>query len=382
MNVTILGAGYGGLITALRLSRRARGQINVTLINPRDELIERIRLHERGAGRTAKRHSIPAMLEGTGVTFLEAHVDAVDLQTHMVHAGQHTIPFDELVVATGSRTDDRIDGVRAHALSLDGPGAERLAEAVLHSKTITVVGGGLTAIEMATELAEAHPSLEVSLVTRGLLAPEFSDKARAYFREAFTRLRITLHEHTAVERVEAKQLVTATATLPFDACVWTSGFLASPLPEGLTVRTNTRGQIVSSPTLESISHPGVWGVGDAVTSSLDFPMGCKSAQPSGAHVADNLINRLRGRALQPFDYRAPAYCVSIGRRDGLLQWTLADGTPHGSINTGRFIARVKELICRFTVWSFTLERRGLSNYGAFKANRLASQADQPDFPSP
>jgi hypothetical protein len=104
--------------------------------------------------------------------------------------------------------------------------------------------------------------------------------------------------------------------------------------------------------------------------AIAVPMGCKSAGPSGATIADNLVRELDGRKPRPFDFAAPFYCVSLGRKDGLIQRPLRDGSLGGAILRGRLAAWVKELICKATVLAFTLERYGLSSYGAFRRGNL------------
>ena len=78
----------------------------------------------------------------------------------------------------------------------------------------------------------------------------------------------------------------------------------------------------------------------------------------GAQVAENLARELRGHELEAFDYALLFYCVSLGRRDGLIQWADDSGALTGRILTGRRAALFKELICRSTVWALKLESKG------------------------
>jgi NADH dehydrogenase FAD-containing subunit len=125
---------------------------------------------------------------------------------------------------------------------------------------------------------------------------------------------------------------------------------------------NARGQVLVDPMLRSVSHPAVYAVGDIAESVLPpgqaVPMGCKSAMPMGAQAADNLARELRGDAPQAFDYALLFYCVSLGRRDGLIQWADDSGALTGRILTGRRAALFKELICRSTMWALRLEAKG------------------------
>jgi NADH:ubiquinone reductase (H+-translocating) len=161
---------------------------------------------------------------------------------------------------------------------------------------------------------------------------------------------------------------------PFDVCIWTVGFVGAPLPVGLPLATNARGQVLVDPFLRSVSHPAVYVAGDlaahAQAPAVPVPMGCKSAGPGGAHVADNVMAELRGRPLAIFDFAAPIYCVSLGRHDGIVQRTTADGSLSGPILRGRLGAWVKEAICKSTITAFTLERFGLSSYAVFRAGNV------------
>ncbi len=75
-----------------------------------------------------------------------------------------------------------------------------------------VVGGGLTGVEAATEIAEARPDLNVAITARGGLGDWLNEKAQQHLRGVFDRLGITVHEHTDIARVEATGAVTGDGT--------------------------------------------------------------------------------------------------------------------------------------------------------------------------
>ena len=340
MNIVILGAGYAGITAALRLARRGGSAFDVTLVSESPDFVERIRLHEIAAGRVPKPHRVSDLLGDARVTLRIGRVDDV-----------RSLPWDRLVLALGSRVDDRVPGVREHTAPLDS--------AIMRaSGRVVVVGGGLTGIEVATELAEAKPGLRVTLVTRGELGAGFSDAARAAFRDACERLGVETLTQVSVRAVEAGRLVLAEGTLAFDRCVWTAGFVASPLPAGLALATNHLGQVLVDPLQRAVSDERVFAIGDLAAAT---PMGCKRAIPSGAHVADTIVAMHAGRAPRPFDFEAPIYCVSLGRKDGVIQRNAT-----GGILRGRLAAWVKERICRSTLFGLRLERLGLMSYSAFE----------------
>ena len=371
MNVLILGGGYAGVTAALRLARRAPRHVHVTLINDGPDLVERIRLHQLAAGQPLRRHPLAGFLAGTRVRLLDGRVTDVDLTAHTARTATDTLPWDVLVLALGSRTDTSFPGVEEHAFTLDAGSTEALAARLPSAHQLSVVGGGLTAIEAVTEIAEHAPSLQVRLVTRGVLLPGFSDEARAHTRRVLARLHVTVLEHTGVQRVTATHLETSAGPLAHDVCVWSAGFRATPLPRGLDLDTNGSGQVRVDESLRAWGRDDVWVAGDlAWCPTLPFTQGCKSAGPSAAWAVDNLL----GPRARPFRYSSPYFCVSLGRRDGLVQKALPDGRLLGSVTTGRTAALIKELICRFTLWQLGFERRGWASYRLFEARPSALEA--------
>ena len=86
-------------------------------------------------------------------------------------------------------------------------------------------------------------------------------------------------------------------------------------------------------------------------------MCCKTALPMGAHAADNIARRLLDLPAEPFSFGDAGYCVSLGRRDALLQLVRRDGAMTETIFTGRGVAFLKEQACRFVAHSMWLEAR-------------------------
>jgi NADH dehydrogenase FAD-containing subunit len=92
-------------------------------------------------------------------------------------------------------------------------------------------------------------------------------------------------------------------------------------------------------------------------------MGCVSALPMGAHAGENVACFLRGEEPAPFDMAFQIRCLSLGRKDGLVQFVQGDDTPLEKIWVRRRAALVKELICRMTFFVVHWEMRaGLRLY--------------------
>ena len=125
--VVVLGAGYGGLLAAVRLAARSR-QAEVTLVNQSDVFVERVRLHQYAANQAVRQRKLVDVLAGTRVQFVYGTVERIELPARRVLLGGGALTYDYLVYALGSVTDvGAVPGVRDHAYSIKATG-ERSAE--------------------------------------------------------------------------------------------------------------------------------------------------------------------------------------------------------------------------------------------------------------
>lgn len=366
-NVLVLGAGYAGMTAALRLSRRAGRGARVTVVNGSDVFVERIRLHQLATGQRLSARSISVLLAHRGATLLTGYAREIDLARRTVDVDGRHVGYDSLVIALGSRTDvARVPGAEEHAHTLDGGGPARLQAALgalAAGGRVVVAGGGLTAIESASEIAESFPGLAVTLVSAGVVGESLSRAAQGYFRRALARLRVEVVEGCAVTAVEPGRVISSSGPIACDVCLWAAGFRAHPLLERAGLNVNQRGQARVDRELRALGarDDSTWVVGDAAAphESVGAPvhMCCKTAVPMGAHAADNIARRLRELPAEPFSFGDGGYCVSLGRRDGLLQLIRRDGVMTERIFTGRGVAFFKEQVCKAVAHSLWLEAR-------------------------
>ncbi|MEU8840428.1 FAD-dependent oxidoreductase [Streptomyces roseus] len=376
--IVVLGAGYAGAVTAGRLARRLhRDDVDITLVNGDPEFVERIRLHQLASGQDLPRRPLREVYEGTGVQVRRAWVTAVDAdrKTVTLRGGNgaeslaydtlayDTLAYDTLVYALGStHADHGVPGVAEHAHHLAGKqGALRLRARLAELEpggTVLVVGGGLTGIEAATEIAEAHPGLKVAIAAREGVGGWLSDKAQRHLGLVCDRLGITVHQGADVERVEADRVLTAAAgEIPAQVIVWTAGFTVHPVAAATTLQVSDTGRIIVDGTMRSVSHPDVYAVGDAALADgaggKALRMSCATATPMAWQAADALAARLTGRKVPEKPIGYAAQCISLGRRDGILQRVTHEDQMTSTVITGRAGARIKEFICASTAWGLT-----------------------------
>ncbi|MGW6207521.1 NAD(P)/FAD-dependent oxidoreductase [Streptomyces sp. NPDC055089] len=379
--IIVLGAGYSGAIAAGRLAKRLRREdVAITLVNAEPDFVERVRMHQLTTGQELTPRPFSEMFAGTGVALKYARVTAVDPDRKHVtvadagagaDAGTGTgtgtgpvsveeLPYDTLVYALGSGWNSQgVTGTAEHAHEISGrPGALRLRERLAGldaGQQVLVIGGGLTGLEAATEFAEARPDLDIALAVRGGLGDTLSPKGRGHLRKVFDKLGITVHEHTAVTEVAPGHVTAEDGTaIPAAVTVWTAGFAVHPIARATSLEVSDTGQIVVDATMRSLSHPDVYAIGDAaqVAGPGDKPlrMSCASGVPTAWQAADAIAARLTGTKLPTTPLRYFNQCISLGRKEGLIQYVTADDRSVSAALTGRLAAAYKELVCKGAAW--------------------------------
>ncbi|MFC5220791.1 NAD(P)/FAD-dependent oxidoreductase [Streptomyces coerulescens] len=369
--IVVIGAGYTGATAAGRLARRLHHEdVAITLVNAEPDFVERVRLHQLAVGQSLKPRPFSEMFAGTGVALKLGKVTGVDVDRRTVtvvaadgagaDAEAEELEYDTLVYALGSGWNDHgVPGTAEHAYEIASrPGALRLRERLAGlgaGQPVVVVGGGLTGVEAATEIAEARPDLDVALAVRGGLGDWLSPKGRRHLRKVVDNLGITVHEDTAVAAVEADHVTTADGTaVPAAVTIWTAGFAVHPIARATTLEITGTGQIVADPTMRSVSHPEVYAIGDAAMvmgpGGKPLRMSCASGVPTAWQAADAIAARLTGGKMPTTTPRYFNQCISLGRKEGLIQYVTADDRAVGAALTGRLAAKYKELVCKGAAW--------------------------------
>ncbi|MER5672871.1 FAD-dependent oxidoreductase [Pseudonocardia alni] len=206
--VLVVGAGYAGVAAANRI---AAGGAAVTVVDPREEFVERVRLHRLAAGTGAATVPLREVLHRR-VRTRAARVIRIGDGTATLDDGD-VLRFDRLVYAVGSGAGTAPDG----ALRVDTLESARrvhdAAAALPGGAVVAVVGAGLTGLETAAELAAARPGLRVRLLSAGPVAAELPARSRDRVRARLASLGVEVGEGVTV---------TDPAALGAGLVVWTT----------------------------------------------------------------------------------------------------------------------------------------------------------------
>ncbi|MFE1592772.1 NAD(P)/FAD-dependent oxidoreductase [Nocardia sp. NPDC058705] len=341
MNIVVIGAGYAGTLAANRLRKKAP-DAHITVVNPRGDFIERVRLHEQIAGSGTAARPLTEML-AAGITLETASADKIGDGTVTLDNGRD-LEFDSVILATGS-TANPLPGAIPVGTWEGAEQARTALEALAAGGIVTVIGGGLTGIETAAELAEARPYLRVRLVS-DTVAGSLSTGAQRHVRSTLGRLTADIVADQVIEIDGTTLRLGSGAELDSDLTLWAMFSAVPDLAARSGLAVDADGRALVDATLRSVSDPRIFAVGDCAAVP-GMRMACATAAPQGAHAANTLVRMIKGREPQPFSLGYVGQGISLGRHDGLQQVTDRADTASRLFVSGPIAAFVKERVCRF-----------------------------------
>jgi len=296
--VVILGAGYGGLRTALRLEPllRQNPYWRILLVDRFNYHQLKTEIHEVAAGRISPEEaaiSIPALIRGRRIEFLQAEVTGINFDEWTLKTSQGKIQYNILVIALGSETEfynipgltqcaftlsSVEDGVhiKEHIRSMFAQARAETHEAKKKAMLTVVLGGaGFTGVELATELSDylrklsrqfnIRPDQARLIVIEALdsILPGFEMDLIKQAQKIMKSRGIDLRLNTPLVSAESSSVTLGTGEeVRTHTIIWTGGIRASSTVarSGLTRGAGSR--IAVNPYLESVDFQRAYLVGD------------------------------------------------------------------------------------------------------------------------
>ncbi|GAA3158495.1 NAD(P)/FAD-dependent oxidoreductase [Nonomuraea roseoviolacea] len=359
--IVVIGGGYAGTVAANHL--RLRTDVAITLVNPRPTFVERIRLHQFAAGNYDAAVDYGTLL-GDGVRLVVDSATRIDSASRTVElASGDALDYDYVIYAVGSTgaIPSSVPGAAEFAYSVaEFEFAERLRARLAEppaDAAITVVGGGLTGVETAAELADQGRA--VTLICGGVLAPALTAPARRSVATWLSEHGVTVLEGDPVTQVRQDAVVLTGGTpRPSALTVWTAGFGVPGLAAASGLSVDPLGRLLTDETLVSVDDDRVVGAGDAASpSGRPLRMRCQAAMPLGIQAADAVLSRIAGTAPAVIDQAFKSTCISLGRHAATMQYSRPDDTPLDTFIDGQKAAEAKEELCRRAVMGISMEGR-------------------------
>ncbi|GAB3757638.1 NADH dehydrogenase FAD-containing subunit [Microlunatus parietis] len=348
--VAVIGGGFAGLAAVKEL---AKSGTDVTLIDQRTYATFQPLLYQVATGGlNAGDITYPirnALAGRPGLRFVCDRVTEIDHDATMITtAGGERIGYDYLVVAGGAVANDfGIPGVAEHAIGIyTRPDALTVRDRLFGiledaaragdgiARSVVIVGGGATGIELAGNLAElrdhglarSYPELDadqvkIILLEAGprLLGP-FAPGLQDYTLVQLRRRGVDVRLNTPIVEVgpDAVRLADG-GELEASLVVWTAGVRGAAEPTWGLDR-NRAGRVLLDRNLRVPGRPEVFGAGDAaVIQSYPLPQLAQPALQTGKHAARQILRLERDQPLRPFRYFDKGIMATIGEGSAVVE---------------------------------------------------------------
>ncbi|MDS1139183.1 NAD(P)/FAD-dependent oxidoreductase [Pusillimonas sp. SM2304] len=337
--IIVIGAGFAGMWSALSAARlldqAGRTDVEVTVIAQEPELHVRPRLYEQNPG--GMKAPLQEIFAAAGVKFIQGEVEHIDVVEQKVSTSQHSISYDRLVLAAGSRLHcPPIPGLHEHAFNVDQVADAAKLEAHIHGlsqrpesarrNTVVVAGAGFTGIETAAEMPARlravlgeDAAVSVIMVERNAeLGPDLGAGPRPVITQALTDLGVTWRLGVGVAAVDAQGVTLENGQrIEADTVIWTAGARASGLTAHIPAERDSFNRLHVDRNLKVKGVEAVFAAGDCAYAATDDEgnyamMSCQHAMNLGRSAGHNVAADLLGET--PIPYSQPKYvtCLDLG----------------------------------------------------------------------
>jgi len=343
-SVCILGGGFGGLYTALRLAQfpwQSGEKPEIILIDQRDRFTFLPLLYELLTGELQTWEIAPPyeeLLANTDIKFYQGTAKQIDLKKQKVQlTDEREFNYDRLVLAMGGETPlDAVEGAREYATGFKSiEDAYKLQEKlrILEASNqdfirIAIVGGGYSGVELACKLADRLKSRgRIRLVEQGdrILnrSPEFNQRAA---QQALASRQIWLDLQTKVASMTANSLTLVHQekidTIPVDLILWTVGSQVVPLVRSLPLAKNERNQLLVNSSLQVVDRSEIFALGDLAechdATGQRVPPTAQAALQQADYAAWNIWASMSGKPTLPFHYQPFGEMMTLGEENATL----------------------------------------------------------------
>ena len=393
-HIVIVGGGAGGLELATRLGKTLgrRKKARITLVDRSRTHLWKPLLHQVAAGSMdLNDHELDYLYQARWHHFhfrlgsmngLDRANKQINLAPTLDESGLevipgHSVPYDTLVMAIGSTTNDfNTPGAAAHAISLDNSRQaalfhSRLLNACLRANAqqtplkrgqlhIAIIGAGATGVELAAELhntirefvsfgldrIDPARDMKITIVEAApKILPALPERLSVAVLALLQKLNVDVLTDERVTEVSPQGVKTATGReVPAELVVWAAGIKAPDFLRELDgLETSRINQLMVTQALQTTRDPDIFAFGDCAScpwpeKNGTIPPRAQSAHQQASHLARTLPRRLRGDELNPFVYRDFGSLVSLGKFSTV--GSLMGGLTRGSIMIEGYFAKL------------------------------------------
>ncbi|MFZ3579913.1 NAD(P)/FAD-dependent oxidoreductase [Virgibacillus sp. DJP39] len=321
--LVILGGGYGGMMILSNLLDKIPGNVQITMIdrNPYHSL--KTEYYAIAAGTTSDRDVRVDFPKHDQVDYEFGEVASIDSVNQQISFKDksNSVSYDYLVIALGCEDNYHdIEGASKFTESIQTFSNSRQAGLNIGNLKaygkVTVVGAGLSGIEVASEIRESRSDLNIRLLDRGetVLKP-FDSKVQNYVEDWFVDNDVEVLHNANVEYVEKDGVCNNGVCYVNDVTIWTAGVRPNYLVRELPFEKDSQDKIILNEFYQVPSNQNVYVVGDCASST--YSPSAQLARQQGEQIADILAAVLIDEEpKKPKEIKLKGTLGSLGKSDG------------------------------------------------------------------
>ncbi|WP_040952954.1 NAD(P)/FAD-dependent oxidoreductase [Gorillibacterium massiliense] len=350
--IVILGAGYGGVVTAIRLQKQLNyNEADVTLVNKHDYHYITTHLHMPAAGTDKPENArvdILRLIDEFKVDFVKSTVVQIKPHDRKVILEDSTLSYDYLVIGLGGEPETfGIPGLKDNALSIRSINSVRHIREHIeyqfakfkqepHRKdylTFVVGGAGFTGIEFVGELADRMPKLckefdvdpsivqIINVEAAPTALPGFDSELVEYAVNVLKEKGVTFKIATAIKECRQDSVLLATGEeIKTGTIVWTGGIRGNRLLEEAGFETS-RGRVIVDEYLRTKEYDNVYVLGDCSIvlneEGKPYPPTAQISIQQAETCSHNLVATIRNTPLKSFKFHNKGVVASLGRGEAI-----------------------------------------------------------------
>ncbi|MFD1336426.1 NAD(P)/FAD-dependent oxidoreductase [Oceanobacillus iheyensis] len=322
--VVILGGGYGGIkVLAGLLNQSLSEDIHITVVDRNPFRSLKTEFYSIAAGTSADHDVRVEFPEDSRVNYLFQEITKIDVEQKRILFNDPDIivEYDYLVIGIGCEDNFHgIPGAKEHAESVQTfSKARHTGVAIGNLKAygkVSVIGAGLSGIEVASEIRESRPDLNIRLLDRGAnVLKAFDSKIQDYVEQWFIKNDVDVIHHSTVEYVEKDGVCNNGVCYLNDVTIWTAGVQPNWLVRQLPFKKDIQDKVIVNDFYQVPEDPNVYVLGDCASSEYS-PSG-QLAGLQGEQIAEVLLSVLADKEpKQPKPLKLKGTLGSLGKSDG------------------------------------------------------------------
>lgn len=276
--------------------------VSITLIDRTPYHCLKTEYYALAAGTISDQHIRVPFPEHPRLTVKYGDITEINIQEKKVHLkDDEAVSYDDLIIGLGC--EDKYHGVPGadeFTYSIQSIEKSRETYQALNNlapgSVVSIVGAGLSGVELASELNESRPDLKIRLFDRGdHILSAFPVRLSTYVENWFDNHNVEIVSNSNITRVEEKTLYNHHEPLESDIIVWTAGIQPNQVVREMNVEKDRQGRVILTPHHNLPNNEHVYVVGDCA--SLPHAPSAQLAEGQAEQIVDILLKRWKNEEL-------------------------------------------------------------------------------------